>query len=446
MERRFPIALANVYLTADHVTHQLRQRYLKEIQRGCRPILRKVLNRDVAASTPMVLCVSRVDHGDFRKDRETRLCLSDGWYEIPALIDEHLQQFVDDGKINVGTKIVTCNAILEGADDGVDPLDKSYRDVTQNFSVRIKLFANSTRKCKWSSKLGFVAPHRTKQMIDGALRIYSFDHIVPGGGAIPIIDVILCKRYPIMYMYAEEENGSRTNRLVTEGEHAFNQKKFEEIQNGIVEQNSESTREGCMKEVDEHAPQVWQAMISSSSPDLFYNKLDESQQHQVDTWNLKRKSLIQEKTNRSIMSILQNQDDTVQGRPFIRFLCRCMGKDWPTTGHKLESTEAILTIWNPTDDQINNFDEGCVVRCKNLGAKSPAGIMQLVAQDNRSVQQIQPQPSIDYLMSIGYEPRCYPHLMHLEASCDKHMLSSPNRRTPEFDCAGCFIKAIKNAS
>jgi hypothetical protein len=246
MERRFPLFLANEYLTLGHVTDQLKKRYLKEIQSAHRPILRKVLNRDVAASTLMILCVSRVHVGK-GKNREMKLCLSDGWYEIPALLDNHLQQFVCSGKIAIGTKLVICNALLEGADDGVDPLDNHYQGAVQSFSIRLKLFANSTRKCKWSAKLGIVAPNRANQSLDGVFGTYSFKDVIPGGGAVPTMDLILCKQYPMMYMEERKGSGSleESKRAVTEAQHALNQKTSEDIQYGLVEKMTESAHREC---------------------------------------------------------------------------------------------------------------------------------------------------------------------------------------------------------
>jgi len=186
-------------------------------------------------------------------------------------------------------------------------------------------------------------------------------------------------------------------------------------------------------------------MISAVSPTLYYTKIDRSHQDEVDTWNSKRKRLIQENTNRRIATILQSQNKlSCKSTPFIRFLCRCMGKDWSHTKREIENKEAILTIWNPTDEQVNLFQEGCIVRCKNLGVKSSNDLPQLVARENRNIQPISPQPSSVALRSLGFEPRNYFPLMYLEAACDTSM-SSPIG-TPEYDCAGCLIKVTKVSS
>ena len=185
--------------------------------------------------------------------------------------------------------------------------------------------------------------------------------------------------------------------------------------------------------------------MSSLEPNSFYTKLNRSEKDQVDNWNLKRNSLIQEKTQRSLLTIMRDDEQlTMKSTPFIRFLCRGA---FASKNESHDNNETILTIWNPTEEQINLLREGCVVRGKNLGAKYAEGGLlpkQLIANSNSYFEESRPQPSVTNLVSMGYESRNYQSLMFLEAACRKNQsLILP---APEFDCAGCLLKVVKCSS
>ena len=246
MERRFAKSLSNKYLSFTNVCNQLKSRFCKEIQDAKRPVLRKVLNRDIASSTLMILCISRI----IIKGDEIKLCLTDGWYEIPALIDGHLQQFVLDGKLSIGTKLLICNALLEGADDGLDPLDNRYQQAVNTFSIRLKLFANSTRRCKWFSKLGLLKPHLEIKSLGGVFMTKFIKDVIPGGGPVPVIDLIICKKYPIMYVIERSDSSGSseiTKSVITEAQHAHNENVINETRSRLVENIAEATRQECAK-------------------------------------------------------------------------------------------------------------------------------------------------------------------------------------------------------
>ena len=176
-ERCFPV-LRGQYLTYSHVLYQLKYRFEKEIRNGERPALRRVLNRDVSASCMMVLCVSKVlqkkkknqkynknNLKDVNTFRQFSLELTDGWYHVPAVVDEWLEKFIDQGKIRVGSKLVICNAILKGENEGIDPLDVLYTSLARKLSIRLEMCANSTRLCKFTTKVRFVTQKSHKEQI-----------------------------------------------------------------------------------------------------------------------------------------------------------------------------------------------------------------------------------------------------------------------------------------
>lgn len=49
------------------------------------------------------------------------LLLTDGWYCVKACIDKLLSKYVNEGKISVGTKLVTHGAELVNCEQGISP-------------------------------------------------------------------------------------------------------------------------------------------------------------------------------------------------------------------------------------------------------------------------------------------------------------------------------------
>ena len=191
MERRFPEHYGGQALTRERVVGQLRQRYDREVVRGCKSALWKVLAGELPAEHLLILCVSSVD------DRSgTRIHLCDGWYEIKAELDQGLAHFVRTGKIAVGSKLAVCGATLTNnakkPDHPLDLLrppadDDEARSAGQDGREgggmgkapessgppSLVLHVNGTRRARWDAKLG-----QSRQVTLSA----GLGSVIPGGG------------------------------------------------------------------------------------------------------------------------------------------------------------------------------------------------------------------------------------------------------------------------
>ena len=239
MERRFPEELGGQYLTYCHVLSQMKCRYEKEICAANRPAVRKILNRDVSSCMPIILCVSQIlrfksktpqNSGDQwaekKRDEEIRLEVSDGWYALSAVLDGVLSKFVESGKIRVGSKLMICNAQLVGSEDGIDPLDDDYFSDRRNCRLVLQITANSTRLARWDAKLGFVHPKFTVQQ-GGGILVKTLRGIYPDGGTIPVIDLVICKCYPRMFLEQIRDNNNIVSNHLTEADEEARQNDYE---------------------------------------------------------------------------------------------------------------------------------------------------------------------------------------------------------------------------
>jgi hypothetical protein len=103
--RRFPQL---PIFTFERVVLQLARRYYAEAEQAKRSCLQLVLEQDSSAGSHMVLCVAAV-----REDRS--LELTDGWYGMPADLDEALLRALDRGALFSGQKLHVIGAQLEGS-------------------------------------------------------------------------------------------------------------------------------------------------------------------------------------------------------------------------------------------------------------------------------------------------------------------------------------------
>ena len=248
IERRFPKSFKGLYLIRDRVIDQLKYRYNVEISQAKRPILRKILNRDMASSKMMILIVSNIVVGKGEKSCQGKIELTDGWYCIPAIVDHLLLTFIKCGHIKIGSKLLLCNALLEGADEGIDPLDRNYMGAVRSFSVRLKLFANSTRLCKMDAKLGLVRPTKSIISHGGLLGVKSLSDVLPNGGSIPSIKLVICKSYPILFKeHMSCQSSPKEHIVLTVAQNNIRQKKFEDRQQRFIENEIEDTKKEAIQ-------------------------------------------------------------------------------------------------------------------------------------------------------------------------------------------------------
>ena len=470
MERRFPMQLGGQYLNYGHVLSQLKSRYERELVAAKRPAVRKILNKDVAAGIPIILCVSQVlrfrsKEPDGGVAEELRLELTDGWYSIPALVDSVLAVYVEKGKIQVGSKIAVCNAQLAGSDDGVDPLDDSYDSSKRGCPLLLRITANSTRPAKWHSRLGFVPPTPLENHA-GTILVKSLDDIHPDGGSIPAIDLVVCKAYHRMYreqLISENKQIVATNHL-TEAEESSRQREFDSKDRRAREKLADAAQKECSKvrlpfiifkwtnnfiklrmslqELEEDAPLEWKEMVESNSPEEHYEKLSDVDRKIVDDWSQRRTVLLQSMVSKSVEHSMADHSTTERvSIPYVKVLVKALFRE-PENGAKrgIESRQHVaeLTAWRVTDDHLAVLREGNVVRMKSLNVKSDGkGLLQLSSKADTPMELLTPQPSRRQLIRSGYEERSALSFIRLNLlSKQKHA----SRIEREVDFVGVIVK------
>ena len=178
-----------------------------------------------------------------------KLELTDGWYAIQATVDDILSTFIKEGLLKIGTKLLVSNAQLQGAEDGIDPLDDNYLPFNQSCGVSLRICANSTRLAKWNAKLGFVKPNCFLAP-RGLLLIKKVSDVIPNGGDIPLLRFTVLRRYPLLYLekcHETSTEGRSKAPILSEAEEEIRRRDFERHVMGAIERLKETIEKDLEK-------------------------------------------------------------------------------------------------------------------------------------------------------------------------------------------------------
>ncbi|KAI7822862.1 BRCA2, oligonucleotide/oligosaccharide-binding, domain 1-domain-containing protein [Gamsiella multidivaricata] len=251
------------------VMDQLIYRYEREINRAERPALRKIVEGDEAAAKHMVLCIASIvdEYSEQSKQNVLSVTVTDGWYVLPAALDACLTRAVKRGKLKVGSKIHVCRAKLTGAENGVAILELAGAGSSTS-SVSMILQANSTRLARWDAKLGF---QRAPLIWTTRLR-----NITPEGGLVPGLDVIVLRKYPVMYMETLEDGTTKLKRTAKEEECASEahrekvQKRYQDMVQEVEREFGTERDSGRMREEVQARAVELQAEIAARNITPFF--------------------------------------------------------------------------------------------------------------------------------------------------------------------------------
>ncbi|KRZ33075.1 Breast cancer type 2 susceptibility -like protein [Trichinella pseudospiralis] len=352
LEIQFPACLAARCLNVDNVLLQLRYRYDRELEHAQRPLLRKVLNRDYPATAPMILRVVEFENMDeeFAFFQCITVELTDGWYGINAKLDVCLSDLAKRGRIQVGMKLFIINATLHGAEGGCEPLEAPC-------NVRLALTINGVRRARWWARLGYLRVTKTPAFPISSLR----------EGKVVAVKVILCRKYPPVYLekYADGRSVMRNERceeqislrFAEEVDHLM-ETMLERVVNDACEFDVDSKGGGSflsttssMEEIynEDDAEQLLHLYNKCPDPERFQNMITSSQLNSI----LKYKNRLDEKRAEKLREMLERDMATLKARQQLRTVVPILKlriSDFNALNH---GKSYILNIWRPDVDELN---------------------------------------------------------------------------------------------
>ncbi|KAI8099152.1 uncharacterized protein BX664DRAFT_254336 [Halteromyces radiatus] len=158
------------------------------------------MEQDDGPVKQMVLMVADIVRTGSSRDKY-RLQLTDGWYQISAYVDSRMNHMIEQGKIYIGLKISITGAQLTGDRTARTPLEAlsteednmNENDLHDITTTAISISSNSCLPCSWDTRLGYPYRRRRRQVIR------RLDSIYDDGGLITMMDVVVCRKYPMMY-------------------------------------------------------------------------------------------------------------------------------------------------------------------------------------------------------------------------------------------------------
>ncbi|NXY29090.1 BRCA2 protein, partial [Pomatorhinus ruficollis] len=418
MEVSFPREFANRCLTPEMVLLQLKYRYDLEVDKSKRSAIKKIMERDDAAGKTLVLCISKiislntvVSPSSSNKNVESKKAaalieVTDGWYGIRALLDPPLKAFLDTRRLTVGQKIIVHGAELVGPQNGCTPLEAPD-------SLMLKISANSTRRVRWHTKLGF---HRDPRPFPLPLSsLYS------EGGAVGCIDVVIQRTYPIQWM-EKTSAGSYVfrNSRAEEREaakHAEDQQKklealFAKIQ-AEYEKHEERTsrrtprsRIGTRQQIHnlQDGAELYEAIQNASDPGYMEGCLSDDQLKALKDYrqlmNDRKQTQIQEQFKKALESAEQEENGCYKRD--VSAVWRLYVVDY----RKQEKHKgAVLSIWRPLPDVCSLLKEGARYRIFQLAAsqgRGRAGSSSIQLTATKKTQYLQLSVSQEMLVQIFF--------------------------------------------
>lgn len=133
--------------------------------------------------------------------------------------------------------------------------------------------------------------------------------------------------------------------------------------------------------MDEDAPQIWKEIKKASFSEDTISSLNDTDRECVLAWEEKRRHSIQDRLKQAIEAEIECETCLIrESVPFVRARVHSLH----FSGNKNE--EALLTIWQPTDEQLSLLQDGHAVQIENVFVRDSkyAGMLQLTC-NNRTV-------------------------------------------------------------
>ncbi|KAK8561593.1 hypothetical protein V6N13_149242 [Hibiscus sabdariffa] len=324
-ERCYPSKCAGKFLTIPNVLEELKYRYEREVNHGQRSAIKKILEGDASPSTMLVLCVSKIQSSSEPK-METNLVitngahnsgnakveLTDGWYSMSAVLDVLLSNKLAAGKLFVGQKLRIWGAGLCGWVGPVSPLESSLGRSTWILCIK------------------------------------------SDGGPIPLTSVGVTRIYPVLYRERLKNGGSivRSERMESRMVQQHNQRCSVLVDHVISEYQRGANSSLIHNDSESEGAKILKILETSAEPEVLMAEMSPEQLTSFATYKSKLEATRQFEMEKSIEKALEqaglNERDVV---PFMRI--RVVGLTTRSHHGKGRPKEGIITIWNPTEKQVN---------------------------------------------------------------------------------------------
>lgn len=169
--------------------------------------------------------------------------------------------------------------------------------------------------------------------------------------------------------------------------------------------------------------------------------MNENDQEILTKWHARRSSMIRRRIQEEVESELEVESSLLrESTPFVRIKV-----------HSIQSKETrhescILTVWQPTEEQLSILKEGCSVQIQNLAVRESSydGRIQLSANSRTPIESY-PIQSVSFMEQIGFRHRCFLNLyeVHKLSHFADNLVGSSITSGKDFDVAAVQINMME---
>lgn len=195
------------------------------------------------------------------------------------------------------------------------------------------------------------------------------------------------------------------------------------------------------QEVDENAPEAWQRFVRSTNPEDIFATMNESDREAITKWQAHRSSMIRRRIHEEVESELEVETSLLrESTPFVRIKVHSIDPI-PT-----RTESCVLTLWQPTEEQLSLLKDGNAVQMQNLTVRESShdGQLQLAA-NSRTVMEPCPIPPASLLEKIDFHHRYFLNLFQVHKLCHSagDAASSMKTHGSDFDVAAVQINLVE---
>jgi len=258
------------------------------------------------------------------------------------------------------------------------------------------------------------------QQAKGKLCVKRLNDVMVGGGSIPAIVLNMVKVFPRQHL-EKVEGSTAAPAILSDAEEEARRQDFEKRRLNAMEKVSDQIQQEVEADVDEMAPEAWRALTKSLCPEEFYEGLSGDGRAEVDSWREKRGAILRDRIQKEVEAELE-VDDTLSKResiPFVRALVTTKHGSPRSNGKMVTDRQALLTIWNPTEDHMEKFEEGKSVLVLNLSVRNSKydGMLQLTANNRTRMESVGDQQN--RLGQLSSAPSAYQSLLRVHVASRK---------------------------
>ncbi|KAL0347518.1 UNVERIFIED_CONTAM: protein BREAST CANCER SUSCEPTIBILITY 2B [Sesamum calycinum] len=286
---------------------------------------------------------SAEENGD---DRTSKIELTDGWYSVKALLDELLSQKLASGKLFVGQKLRMSFGLSNW--DSVSACYVFLLLYLQQY-VSTAYFLVSSSLSHWL----------TVHLGKSAGVPLAFRCIKGTGGAVPRTLVGITRIYPVLYR-ERLSNGSfivRSEREEAKALQLYNERR-EVVAEGIISGFQKETEFNIAYDHEsEEGAKLMKLLETAAEPEVLMAGMSSKQLTSFASYKAKLEAMRQSDMHISIQKAMEaaglNEREVT---PFIRVKVVGLTNKHQPPEHS--PRKGLITIWNPTQEQMLELSEG----------------------------------------------------------------------------------------